>query len=198
MSYIQSKYRITFLNNKQRISLYSISFAVEEITREARIGHDYVEEEASSGHISIQSPQKQARIHFRKNTKLIDTNTVGYIESCKEIGNTNCDLDDNWIPITDVKLINIKNFLVDSVSPNNGEIVQPRLSIFVSGEYNTRGGQTEEVSLQTQVVQRVLDVNDTSIKVNPLFILIYIYSIKKQRTSFKYVYRIYSLFTLNR
>ena len=37
------------ITHKKRISLYSISFAVEEITREARIGHDYVEEEASSG-----------------------------------------------------------------------------------------------------------------------------------------------------
>ncbi len=150
------------LAHKKRISLYSISFAVEEIIREARIGHNYKEEDSGSGWISIESPQKQARIHFRKNTKSVNTNTVGYIESCKELGSVNCKIDDDWIPITDARLINIKNFLVDSVSSNNGEIIQPRLSIFVLGEYNTRGGQKEEVSLQTQVVQRVLDVNDTS------------------------------------
>ena len=43
------------LTNKKRISLYSLSFAVEEISREARVGTDYIEEDSNTGQISIYS-----------------------------------------------------------------------------------------------------------------------------------------------
>ena len=154
------------LANKKRISLHNLSFAVEEISREARVGHDYIQEDLSTGQISIDSPQRATRIHFRRGVKSVgtDIDKLGFIESCRESTQSVCDASqDNWIPLTDVNLINITDLQINPLnSADIDDIVQPRLSIFVSGVYETRAGETEEIRLQTQVTQRILDANDTS------------------------------------
>ena len=153
------------LTNKKRISLYSLSFAVEEISREARVGTDYIEEDSNTGQISIYSPQRATRIHFRKGTKLVETNKeFGFIESCREVNLGGCTaLSDKWVPLTDINAINITDFQTNSLTSTSVDgIIQPRLSIFVAGVYETRAEETEEIRLQTQITQRILDANDTS------------------------------------
>ena len=150
------------LANKKRISLHSLSFAVEEISREARVGHDYIQKDLSTGHISIDSPQRATRIHFRRG--IVGTDEVGFIESCREVNFVGCTvLSDDWVPLTDINIINITDLQINPLtSANIDGIAQPRLSIFVSGVYETRAGETEEIRLQTQITQRILDANDTS------------------------------------
>ena len=153
------------LANKKRISLHSLSFAVEEISREARVGHDYIQKDLSTGHISIYSPQRATRIHFRKGVKSVGTDKFGFIESCRESTMSVCGdlLEDKWVPLTDINVINITDLQINPLtSANIDGIAQPRLSIFVSGVYETRAGETEEIRLQTQITQRILAANDTS------------------------------------
>jgi type II secretory pathway pseudopilin PulG len=146
----------------------NVSFALDSMTREIRTGSGYycsgtdIDADLAKdqlrdcingtylsiveGGISITGGQDNSRITYRYNS---DEMTVE-----RRVGNN------NWYPITapGVRITSMYFYVTDSRKPDDGNLLQPAVTIYIEGFAGELKSTESSFALQTTVTKRILDI----------------------------------------
>ncbi len=169
------------ISQNERQAIDTLAGAVDTISREARLGHDYrCGREVASASGRGREPEcrcfvfkdqlgREVEYRWRSDKERLEKK-INRLEDARD----GCGLSDSgavestdgWVPATDKSIALGKVlFYIDGGSSN----IQPRARVFFNGTYVVEG-KDRSITLSTQVTQRVLDLGSTQDKLKNLIL----------------------------